>query len=236
MLIATYFVHRSLGRRVLTVPLAVFGIGVLGVGVFSGDITPWHGLFALLTFVSGGVTVVLSSRVVTRRSRISASPSAGSRYWFWRACSSTASSSARRVRCSSSVPAASNGGWCIRSCSGYWRSEDTCRATSTRHGDRSSDSRSTRRPGPVRVGVARRVGFEGALDSFPAVERRRSRRLRPPSRRVDRYRSRSRPHCPTRTDVAARTHERERRDPPPTAVEPGSRPSNTTAERVIEAV
>lgn len=66
MLIATYFVHRSLGRRVLTVPLAAFGAGVLGVGTFPGNVTPWHGLFALLTFVSGGITVVLSSRVVTR--------------------------------------------------------------------------------------------------------------------------------------------------------------------------
>ncbi|WP_435157448.1 DUF998 domain-containing protein [Haladaptatus sp. DFWS20] len=66
LLIATYFIHRAWGRRILTVPLAVFGIGVFGVGVFPGNITPWHGLFALLTFFSGGITVVLSSRVVTR--------------------------------------------------------------------------------------------------------------------------------------------------------------------------
>ncbi|MCO8254929.1 DUF998 domain-containing protein [Haladaptatus sp. AB618] len=66
LLIATYFIHRAWGRRILTVPLAVFGIGVFGVGVFPGNITPWHGLFALLTFFSGGITVVLSSRVVAR--------------------------------------------------------------------------------------------------------------------------------------------------------------------------
>lgn len=65
LLVAAYFVHRSLGRHVLTVPLTVFGLGVFGVGVFPGNVTPWHGLFALLTFFSGGVTVVLSSRVVS---------------------------------------------------------------------------------------------------------------------------------------------------------------------------
>ncbi|WP_382209939.1 DUF998 domain-containing protein [Halorussus caseinilyticus] len=65
VLVATYFVHRTFGRRVVSVPLALFGVGVLGVGVFPGNRVPWHGIFALLTFVSGGVTVVLSSRVVT---------------------------------------------------------------------------------------------------------------------------------------------------------------------------
>ncbi|SHL10713.1 hypothetical membrane protein [Haladaptatus paucihalophilus DX253] len=66
LLVAAYFLHRSTGRRVLTIPLAVFGFGVFGVGVFPGNVVPWHGLFALLTFFSGGITVVLSSRVVTR--------------------------------------------------------------------------------------------------------------------------------------------------------------------------
>lgn len=65
LLVATYFLHRAIGRRVLTVPLALFGLGAFGVGVFPGNMVPWHGLFALLTFVSGGVTVALSSRVVT---------------------------------------------------------------------------------------------------------------------------------------------------------------------------
>lgn len=66
VLVATYFVYRAWGRRPLTVLMAVFGIGVFAVGVFPGNVTPWHGLAALLTFFSGGVTVVASSRVVTR--------------------------------------------------------------------------------------------------------------------------------------------------------------------------
>ena len=66
VLVAAYVIHRDGGSRVLTGPLAVFGLSVFGVGVFPGNVTPWHGLFALLTFFSGGVTAVLASRVVAR--------------------------------------------------------------------------------------------------------------------------------------------------------------------------
>jgi hypothetical membrane protein len=63
---AAYVLLRTMDRRGFPLALLVFGSGVFGVGVFPGNVTPWHGLFALLTFVSGGVTVVLSSRVVAR--------------------------------------------------------------------------------------------------------------------------------------------------------------------------
>ncbi|MFB6165688.1 MAG: DUF998 domain-containing protein [Haloarculaceae archaeon] len=63
---AAYFLSRVLNRRGFPLALAVFGIGAFGVGVFPGNVTPWHGLFALLTFFSGGITVGLSSRVATR--------------------------------------------------------------------------------------------------------------------------------------------------------------------------
>jgi len=62
----TCFVSRATDRRGFPVALAIFGSGAFGVGVFPGNVTPWHGLFALLTFFSGGITVVLSSRVVSR--------------------------------------------------------------------------------------------------------------------------------------------------------------------------
>ncbi len=66
VLISAYFVYRALDRRGFPLALAIFGFGAFGVGVFPGNVTPWHGLFALLTFFSGGITVVLSSRVVSR--------------------------------------------------------------------------------------------------------------------------------------------------------------------------
>ena len=74
VLVAVYFVHRSAGRRLLTVPLAAFG-----VGVFPGSVVPWHGLFALFTFFSGGVAARLSSEPSPDRSRTSAPRSAGFR-------------------------------------------------------------------------------------------------------------------------------------------------------------
>lgn len=64
LLVATLFVHRSLRRRLLTVPFGAFAFGVFGVGLFPGNVVPWHGLFALLTFFSGGVTAVLAWRVL----------------------------------------------------------------------------------------------------------------------------------------------------------------------------
>jgi hypothetical membrane protein len=66
VLVAALFVYRATNRRGFPVVLAIFGFGAFGVGVFPGNATPWHGLFALLTFFSGGLTVVLSSRVVSR--------------------------------------------------------------------------------------------------------------------------------------------------------------------------
>jgi hypothetical membrane protein len=66
VLVAASVLFRTMDRRGFPVALAIFGLGAFGVGVFPGNVTPWHGLFALLTFFSGGVTAVLSSRVVSR--------------------------------------------------------------------------------------------------------------------------------------------------------------------------
>jgi hypothetical membrane protein len=66
VLVAAFLLYRTMDRRGFPVALAVFGFGAFGVGVFPGNVAPWHGLFALLTFVSGGITVLLSARVVSR--------------------------------------------------------------------------------------------------------------------------------------------------------------------------
>jgi hypothetical membrane protein len=66
LLVSAYFVYRTIDGRGFPLALAIFGFGAFGVGVFPGNITPWHGLFALLTFFTGGITVVLSSRIVSR--------------------------------------------------------------------------------------------------------------------------------------------------------------------------
>ena len=56
---AAYGLDRSFGRRAVTIPTALLGLGVLGVGIFPGN-TGLHPIFALLAFVSGGVAAILS--------------------------------------------------------------------------------------------------------------------------------------------------------------------------------
>ncbi len=62
---AAYCIHRAFGRLVVTVPLAFFGLGVLGVGIFPGNYGTVHALFALLAFGAGGVAAITAYRVET---------------------------------------------------------------------------------------------------------------------------------------------------------------------------
>ena len=64
LLTATYFVKKSINKNLLVIPLTLFSIGVLGVGVFPGNVTPWHGIFALITFISGGISAAITYKVI----------------------------------------------------------------------------------------------------------------------------------------------------------------------------
>ncbi|MFC5366530.1 DUF998 domain-containing protein [Salinirubrum litoreum] len=66
---ATYFLHRAYRDRPLTAVFALLSVGLLGVGVFDGSEVPMHGLFALLTFTTGGLAALVASRVVPRTFR-----------------------------------------------------------------------------------------------------------------------------------------------------------------------
>lgn len=61
--IASYFVHRAFSRKAVTLPLGLFGVGVLGVGIFNGSYGTIHGIFALLTFIMGGLAAISSFRI-----------------------------------------------------------------------------------------------------------------------------------------------------------------------------
>jgi hypothetical membrane protein len=63
IILGAYFAHRALGRKVVTIPTGLLGLGVLGVGVFPGNIHPQHPLFAYTAFVAGGLAVLLSAWV-----------------------------------------------------------------------------------------------------------------------------------------------------------------------------
>src|SRR4029453_1335534 len=63
ILTAAWFAHRALHRKAVTIPTGLLGLGVLGVGVFPGNIHPQHPLFAFTAFVAGGLAVLLSATV-----------------------------------------------------------------------------------------------------------------------------------------------------------------------------
>lgn len=56
--------HVALRRPSLTIPLALFGVGALGVGIFPGHTGAVHAIFAQITFVGGAVAAILSFRSV----------------------------------------------------------------------------------------------------------------------------------------------------------------------------
>ena len=66
----SWFVHRAFGRRSVTVPMVVLGIGALGVGIFPGNTGTPHAIFAMVTFVAGGVAAVSAARVTTAPFRL----------------------------------------------------------------------------------------------------------------------------------------------------------------------
>jgi len=63
ILLGAWFVHRALHRKAVTIPTALLGLGVLGVGVFPLTSAGMHTAFAMLAFFSGGVAMLLSARV-----------------------------------------------------------------------------------------------------------------------------------------------------------------------------
>lgn len=60
---ASILIHRALGRRSVTIPILVLGVGALGVGVFPGNTGTPHALFSMTIFISGGVAALFASRV-----------------------------------------------------------------------------------------------------------------------------------------------------------------------------
>ena len=65
VILSTYFVQITFKKLLTSIPLGLFGIGLLGVGIFPGNVAPWHGLFALMLFVSGGIAAITSFRIVS---------------------------------------------------------------------------------------------------------------------------------------------------------------------------
>lgn len=65
VLAGSWFVQRAFGRRSVSIPIAVLGAGALGVGLFPGNTGTPHAIFAMVTFISGGVAAITGARVAT---------------------------------------------------------------------------------------------------------------------------------------------------------------------------
>jgi hypothetical membrane protein len=70
VVVASLFVDRVFARRSVTIPLAILGIGALGVGLFPGNTGAPHAIFAMVTFVAGGVAAITGSRIATGGFRV----------------------------------------------------------------------------------------------------------------------------------------------------------------------
>jgi hypothetical membrane protein len=64
VLLATWYVHKIFKKYLMTFPMGILGIGIAGVGLFPGHIQPWHGILALMVFISGGVAAITSFKIV----------------------------------------------------------------------------------------------------------------------------------------------------------------------------
>jgi len=56
-------IHRAFRKQAVTIPLGLFGAGVLGVGIFNGSYGDIHAIFALMAFVMGGISAITSYRI-----------------------------------------------------------------------------------------------------------------------------------------------------------------------------
>lgn len=63
VLLGTWFMHQLVKKWLVSIPLGLFGLGLVGVGIFPGNHVPYHGMSAMLTFLSGGVSAIATATV-----------------------------------------------------------------------------------------------------------------------------------------------------------------------------
>jgi len=65
IMIATFFIQKIFRKLIVTIPLGLFGLGFFGVGIFPGNISPWHGICALVLFIAGGTGAITSYKILS---------------------------------------------------------------------------------------------------------------------------------------------------------------------------
>jgi hypothetical membrane protein len=64
VLVATYLLWRVIERRRFLVALGMFGIGIVGIAVFPGNVATIHPLFSLLCFLGGSIAAIMSRKIL----------------------------------------------------------------------------------------------------------------------------------------------------------------------------
>jgi hypothetical membrane protein len=64
VLVATYLLWQVVQRRRVLVALGIFGVGLLGIAVFPGNVATWHPWFALACFVGGSLAAIASRKIL----------------------------------------------------------------------------------------------------------------------------------------------------------------------------
>jgi hypothetical membrane protein len=64
IVIGAWLVQSSFKKLIVSIPLVLFGLGISGVGICPGYVIPWHGIFAFVIFLSGGIVAISSYRIV----------------------------------------------------------------------------------------------------------------------------------------------------------------------------
>jgi hypothetical membrane protein len=65
IMIGAFFIQTIFKKLIVTIPLGLFGLGISGVGIFPGNIVPWHGIFALMLFIAGGIGAITSYKILS---------------------------------------------------------------------------------------------------------------------------------------------------------------------------
>jgi hypothetical membrane protein len=65
VLMASFYQHKYFKKLLFTIPVLLFGLGLVAVGIFPGNVRPYHGMASMLTFISGGFCAFTSFKVVT---------------------------------------------------------------------------------------------------------------------------------------------------------------------------
>jgi hypothetical membrane protein len=64
VLASTYLLWPSIERRRILIGLLVFGLALAGLAVFPGNVPTWHPLIALVCFMAGSITAIMSRKIL----------------------------------------------------------------------------------------------------------------------------------------------------------------------------